>query len=137
MVAGTTLTGVSPHVECFDQSFKPAKVTEDELSSCAAGSRSAILWSTRSSGDDLTDQEVYQKTLAELGSGWLDGLFPLNSLPEHAVLNRRFGIKQSSGDGVKVRLIDDFSASGVNSSVQVSSMPKLHTFCSSPLTRAH
>lgn len=59
VVGGTTLTGVSPHVDCFDQSFKPAKITEAELLSCATGSRSSILWSTRTSGDGEIDQEVY------------------------------------------------------------------------------
>ena len=124
---GTTLTGISPHVECFEQAFKPAKITEAELVSCAIGSRQSIFRPTRSSGDSFIDDEVYSKTLAELESGWIEGPFPLDSLPDHAVINRRFGIKQSSGESVQVRLIDDFSASGVNSSVQVSSMPKLHT----------
>ena len=127
IISGTTLTGVSPHVECFEQSFKPAKITEDELSSSATGSRHAMFRSTRSSGDPFIDSEVHSKTLAELESGWLEGPVPFDSLPNNAVVNRRFGIKQSSGDSVKVRLIDDYSASGVNSSVQVSSMPKLHT----------
>ena len=127
VVNGTTLTGVSPHVDCFEHTFKPAKVTEAELTASAPGTRSSILWSTRGSGDETIDDEVYKKTLAELESGWLEGPFDVSSLPDGAILNRRFGIKQSSGDCVKVRLIDDFSASGVNSSVQVSSMPKLHT----------
>ena len=127
MTEGTTLTGVSPHVSCFEQSFKPAKLTEGDLAACAASSRHAMFRSTRSSGDQFIDEEVHTKTLAEVESGWLEGPIPFDSLPVDAVVNRRFGIKQSSGESVKVRLIDDFSASGVNSSVQVSSMPKLHT----------
>ena len=126
IVAGTTLTGVSPHVNCFEQTFKPAKVTEDELSASASSSRQAAFRSTRSSGDPDFDAEVHSKTLAELESGWLEGPIPFNDLPSKAVVNPRFGTKQSSGDTFKVRLIDDFSASGVNSSVQVSPMPKLH-----------
>ena len=43
------------------------------------------------------------------------------------MVSRRFGIKQGSGEKLKVRLIDDFSASGVNSTVQVDSNAKLHT----------
>ena len=127
IIAGTTLTGVSPHVNCFEQTFKPAKLTEEELIASANSSRHAVFRSTRSSGDPDIDAEVHSKTLAELESGWLEGPIPFKDLPSTAVVNRRFGIKQSSGDSFKVRLIDDFSASGVNSSVQVSSMPKLHT----------
>ena len=43
------------------------------------------------------------------------------------MISRRFGIRQSSGEGSKIRLIDDFSASGVNDTVQVESASKLHT----------
>ena len=39
------------------------------------------------------------------------------------MLNRRFGLQQAS----KVRLIDNFSGSGVNSTVQVCESPKPHT----------
>eukprot|EP00438_Fugacium_kawagutii_P023706 Skav228033 [mRNA] locus=scaffold1188:5424:7796:+ [translate_table: standard] len=127
VVSGTTLTGVSPYVDCFEHSFKPALVTEEELRAGAPASRESILWSTRSSGDSGIDEEVYTKTAAEVESGWLSGPVDIKSLPTDAIINRRFGIKQSSGETVKIRLIDDFSASGVNSSVQVSSMPKLHT----------
>lgn len=42
-------------------------------------------------------------------------------------MSRRFGLLQGSGDGRKVRLIDDFSASLVNQTTQVSTTPKLHT----------
>ena len=64
---------------------------------------------------------------AELECGWITGPFLASDLPVEAVVNRRFGIKQNSGDQLKVRLIDDFSASGVNSTVQVETAPKLHT----------
>ena len=52
--------------------------------------------------------KVYNKTL-ERSNKWLSGPIQWEALPEHAVVNRRFGIRQ----GTKVRLIDDFSGSGV------------------------
>ena len=70
---------------------------------------------------------MIQKTLEELECGWLEGPIPLSDLPLDAVVSRRFGIRQSSGDVLKIRLIDDFSASGVNDTVQVESATKLHT----------
>lgn len=43
------------------------------------------------------------------------------------MLNRSFGIRQGSGESAKIRLIDNFTASGVNLTVQVDAVPKLHT----------
>ena len=43
------------------------------------------------------------------------------------MVSRRFGIRQTSGDVAKIRLIDDFTASNVNQTVQVDNAPKLHT----------
>ena len=65
--------------------------------------------------------------MLELRCGWLDGPIEPCELPEAAVVSRRFGIKQVSGEKTKVRLIDDFSASSVNATVQVDSAAKLHT----------
>ena len=75
----------------------------------------------------MIDNEVFEKTMSELECGWLCGPFRPEDLPDDAVVSRRFGIKQTSGEKVKVRLIDDFSASGVNGTVQVDSAAKLHT----------
>ena len=124
---GIELSGAAPHVASFDPCFKPAKITEDELDSTARAGRAGLLASVRSSGDDFIDKEVFSKTQEELECGWLDGPFSASELPDNAVVSRRFGIKQGSGEKLKVRLIDDFSASGVNSTVQVDSNAKLHT----------
>ena len=51
----------------------------------------------------------------------------MSTLEQSAVVSRRFGIRQSSGEVVKIRLIDDFTASNVNQTVQVENAPKLHT----------
>ena len=127
VVEGVGLSGTAPYVPSFDSSFKPAKITENELASSARAGRISLLSSIRSSGDSFIDSEVFAKTLEELDCGWIEGPIDPSSLPDDAVINRRFGIKQTSGDRVKVRLIDDFSASGVNSTVQIDSSTKLHT----------
>ena len=51
------------------------------------------------------------------------GPFEISSLPSDAIINRRFGLKQPN----KVRLIDDFSGSLVNSTVQSFESPKPHS----------
>ena len=115
------------HVSCFDPCFKPAKITVDELKGAASAGRQNLFGTVRSSGDAFIDSEVFAKTQDEVNCGWLEGPFEPSELPPNAVVSRRFGIKQGTGDKLKVRLIDDFSASGVNSTVQVDSNAKLHT----------
>ena len=127
VVSGITLSGAAPNVPFFQPGFKPAKITENDLASSARASRIALLASVRSSGDPEIDQEVFSKTQAEVECGWLEGPIDLCSLEPSAVISRRFGIRQSSGETVKIRLIDDFTASNVNQTVQVENAPKLHT----------
>ena len=127
VVRGFELSGTVEHVPCFDPCFKPAKITEAELEGSAFASCQSLLGSVRSSGDAFIDSEVFAKTQDEVNCGWLEGPFEPSELPPNAVVSRRFGIKQGAGEKVKVRLIDDFSASGVNSTVQVDSNAKLHT----------
>lgn len=127
VVSGVSLVGPVALVPSFDPCFKPAKLSPTELAQAASAARVSLLRSVRSSGDPEIDSIVYSKTLEELDCGWLEGPFDPKELPESAVVSRRFGIKQSSGDSTKVRLIDDFSASCVNDTVQVESASKLHT----------
>ena len=127
VVAGFELSGTAEYVPCFEPCLKPAKITESELESTALAGRKALLASIRSSGDDYIDSEVFAKTQAEVECGWLEVPYEPRDLPANAVVSRRFGIKQGSGEKLKVRLIDDFSASGVNSTVQVDSKYKSST----------
>lgn len=127
VIEGTQLVGIVDRVPAFAPTFKPAQRSIPNLKECAKASREALIWSARSSGDSFLDAEVYRKTLLELEAGWLVGPIDPKQLPEDAVVSRRFGLKQSAGGEIKVRLIDDFSASGVNATVQVESKPPLHT----------
>lgn len=127
VVAGIDLAGPVIPVKSFDPCFKPAKVSVAELSRSSKASRVAMLSTIRSSGDGELDESVFAKTMEELECGWLEGPIDPCDLPDGSVVSRRFGIKQASGDSWKVRLIDDFSASGVNDTVQVETATKLHT----------
>ena len=127
VTSGITLSGAAPDVPFFEPGFKPAKITEEELAASARASRVAMLASIRSSGDDEIDKEVFSKTQDEVDCGWLEGPLEAHDLEQTAVISRRFGIRQSSGDVVKIRLIDDFTASNVNQTAQVENAPKLHT----------
>ncbi len=74
------------------------------------------------------DKAVWDETQSELSKGWIDGPWRLDELPAGSVVSKRFGLQQST----KVRVIDDFSCSGVNDTCQTHSKPELHAidcFC--------
>lgn len=59
----------------------------------------------------------------EVGDRFLVGPLEVSSLEAGTTLSRRFGIQQAS----KVRCVDDFSMSSVNSAVQCFESPCSHT----------
>ena len=125
VVEGTNLLGQVPLTGLYPQTFKPAKASPEEVVKNAAATRSAILGAVRAQGD--VDAEVRRKSLEEIEAGWLHGPFQPNDLEHDALISRRFGLQQGTGDDSKVRLIDDMSASLVNSAVQVCESPQPHT----------
>ena len=64
-----------------------------------------------------------EQTLEECEKGWLVGPLSSEQVPVSAPVSKRFGLKQKH----KIRLIDDFSESSVNSTVTVFESPTLHT----------
>ena len=123
IACGTGLAGSVPDSGLFEKVFRPCEITEEQLKSGAEHNRKSIFYSCRGSGDQGVDKVVYEKTIEEVNSGWLRGPFEISSLPSDAIINRRFGLKQPN----KVRLIDDFSGSLVNSTVQSFESPKPHS----------
>ena len=123
IACGTGLAGSVPDSGLFEKVFRPCEITEEQLRSGAEHNRKSIFYSCRGSGDQDVDKVVYEKTIEEVNSGWLRGPFEISSLPSDAIINRRFGLKQPN----KVRLIDDFSGSLVNSTVQSFESPKPHS----------
>ena len=85
--------------------------------------RSLIEKDCPSTGDTEIDREVWNQTLAECEKGWLVGPLSSDQVPLSAPVSKRFGLRQKH----KVRLIDDYSESSVNSTVTVFESPTLHT----------
>lgn len=104
--------------------YTPALSTEEMLLERGRRTRQAALDDCCSSNDHKLDQTVWNKTLEEVSNGWLLGPYDPSTIPSDAPLSRRFGLEQRQG---KVRLIDDFTESGVNSCVSTCESPMLHT----------
>ena len=121
---GSDLTGAVPVTNMLPKKFEPALISENELCKNAARMRDTAVREVRSSGDDEIDEIVWRKTLEEVDKGWLVGPLSDDAVSADRPLSRRFGLRQRHD---KIRLIDDYSESGVNACVTVSESPMLHT----------
>ncbi len=116
---GVDLTGEVPVTGMLPQKRSPPLLTEQALQSRSTMVRKAA----RSSVDDEMDASIWYQTLDEVQKGWLQGPLGDSLVPQDAPISRRFGVRQKN----KIRPVDDFSASGVNSAAGVSEAPALHT----------
>ena len=126
---GATLGGDIPGIPVFEDCYKPCLSTVAQLEENAAKRNEAVLRMTKTSGDAEIDKAVQEETLQELERGWADGPYELECLPKGAVISHRFPFPQQS----KVRMINDYTVSGVNDTTAVHSKVDLHMvdiFCS-------
>lgn len=114
---GFPLTGVCRKSGVFPHKLRPATITVTQLKRGSKYTRKGLLAKVSSSGDPEIDSTIWQETMSELDQGWLSGPFSedelANRFNEEFVLSRRFGIRQKN----KIRCIDDFSESLVNSAI--------------------
>lgn len=120
---GSDLVGNVPVTGVLPCKFVPATSSIDSLHAQASFVRGRANRLASSSGSPSVDESVWNQTLSEVSEGWIRGPIPLNQIPKSAPITRRFGITQ----GEKIRLIDDYSMSNVNSCVTSAEAPVLHT----------
>jgi len=114
---------IVPVTNMLPGKFEPALISESELCANASRVRKVAVNEVRSSGDEDIDAVVWDKTLEEVEKGWLMGPLDEFLVPADRPLSRRFGLRQRLD---KIRLIDDYSDSGVNACVTVSESPMLY-----------
>ena len=120
---GANLVGEVPTTGVLPGKFVPATMTQDALEVQARLLKERGGFVMDSSGDKNTDEQVWLQTMEEVGNGWLQGPMEFEQVPLEAPITRRFGLSQKD----KLRLIDDFSESNINSAVSVFESPVLHT----------
>ena len=110
---GFPLVGLCGESDALPPDFQPATMSVPDLESTAERCNKSILHSTKGSGDELVDAELWHKTLEEEKKGWLRRLeeIPLDG----GRISRRFAVVQSS----KVRPIDNYSESQVNDAATI------------------
>ena len=123
LAEGAKLIGEVPVTGVLPSKFVPATTTSVSLKKQSELMKSKVFHIANSSGDAEVDAEVWRQTLEEVGEGWLKGPISVSNIDPSCPITKRFGLKQRD----KVRLIDDYSDSGVNSCVTCSEAPALHT----------
>ena len=108
---GFSLAGHLPVSNTLPKKFALATMAVQELEDTARRSREVIRRMTQSSGDTEVDQKLLEKTREEASKGWLVGPLDWSELGPTAVVSRRFPVQQGS----KIRPIDDYSQSQINS----------------------
>ena len=117
VLEGIKLVGPACESGAFPSGLTSAQQSVSQLRSQAVWRRRTSIGKRRTSGDQEADLELWEQSLQEVQSGWLDGPFyeedevsqRVNT--EHWICTRRFPLKQPN----KVRLIDDGLESGLNS----------------------
>ena len=94
-----------------------------DLKQSANDIRRGIVNATRSSGNPEIDRGTYEATLGEVSRGWLTGPIPEEDLKPNSLVTRRFGVLQNN----KIRPIDNYLESGLNSTASASDTITLHS----------
>ena len=118
---GSQLVGCVERTGLWPSKFSPATIGEAELHSAVTMERSVL--HQQFAGAVPHADEVWRKTLEEVDAGTLVGPIKLCDAPDSYPLSKRFGMQQ----GQKIRCIDGFARSSVNSCVQTCESPKPHT----------
>ena len=111
--AGFPLVGWCPASGVFERKMRIPELHVSELGVMLASVTKRTLSSIKPSGDESLDLEVWRITLDEARAGFITQPVPAAELPAGSCVSPRFGIKQ----GMKVRPIDNFSASMINATV--------------------
>ena len=111
VIAGFSLTGWAAESGVFDKKVRAASMTVEQLSGVALGMNSAVVGALKKGPWTELDEKALEETKTEVEKGWLRESEDVD-LRKHFVA-KRFPIQQKN----KMRLIDDFSICGVNSTV--------------------
>ena len=100
---GFDLTADLPRSGVFNQKFRPASMTCEDLRKVSNLSRDVLLESVQSPGDKEVDISLFAAPLKEVEKGFIKGPVSREELPAGSTLTKRFPVKQKN----KVRPIDD------------------------------
>ena len=108
---GFDLTGAWPRSGVFNQKFRPASMTCEDLRKVSNLSREVLLESVQGSGDKEIDLSLFATTLKEVEKGFIQG--PINERIETSG-NRKMKIEAEMRHGGKIEFIENFAVGAVS-----------------------
>ena len=117
---GFPLTGWMPKSQVFPAHMKRPTQSSDSARKLAKGVNKSIIKQVSEQSDPALATEVWRQSLEEVEKNWV--WFDDEGGVEDKILAKRFGLQQSE----KVRMIDDCSIGGFNSTCGTSEKMKVH-----------
>ena len=111
VLRGFPMTGWTEESGVFEPDVRPPSITVQQLKGMALGLNHAVVDSLRNAENNDLDQPAWEETQKEIEQGWLQPCEVTDLRSVH--IAKRFPLQQ----GGKLRLIDDFTAAGVNQTV--------------------
>eukprot|EP00435_Cladocopium_sp_Y103_P068420 s303_g31.t1 len=129
MERGVPLTGEEPSSPLYIKKCRAAMLTPQQLYHQAVWRRKAMTAKTMNDDECLQEKDLEDESLAEVEAGFLSGPFLQEEISELVgseqwSLSKRFALYQ--GEDRKIRIIDNFRDSGINSAFASSSYLALH-----------
>ena len=111
VLKGFPMTGWTEESGVFEPDVRPPSITVQQLKGMALGLNHAVVDSLRNADSNDLDQPAWDETQKEIEQGWLEPCDVTDLRTVH--IAKRFPLQQNG----KLRLIDDFTAAGVNQTV--------------------
>ena len=124
MENGVSLTGAEPTSPLYMKKFSPATLTLEQLDNQAVWRRKALMGKPITEDEMAQETDMKNETMAEVQAGFLQGPFSPEEISkrigsEDWSLTKRFLLYQ--GEDRKIRIIDNYRDSAVNSAFSSSS----------------
>ena len=124
MERGAALTGVEPDSPLYFKKFRPAQMTTEQLDHQACWRRRAMTGKAISEDERLQEKDLEAESVAEVEADYLRGPLRAEEISglvgsDSWSLSKRFVLYQ--GEEQKIRVIDNYRDSGVNSAFSSSS----------------
>ena len=117
---GFSMMGWAPRTGVFDRDVRPPEFGFEHLKGMLPGLNRAVLGSLETQAPSEHDDFAWQETMQEVEKGWLRKSTEVDI--GSCAIAKRFPLPQSE----KVRLIDDFSVCGVNSTFGLPEKLRVH-----------
>ena len=120
LACGMPIAGTIPAVPTLTTRKRSAQCSMEDFKAGIPARNAANIERTRNDMGTRLGNCCYEKTMREVAAGWITTPIPLSQVEDTIPLTPRYAIEEERGNQTtKIRLIDDFRASGINATTEV------------------